>query len=107
MTSSAEQPSGSPPHPARDGAARPRCDRRRTSPRRLWAVLLALYVLSIGPMYWVWYEAVFVNGSRWIAAFYQPLRLIASLPIVGRLIEDYIYMWIVLLDWFERWWNGR
>ena len=57
---------------------------------------LTLYVLSIGPLYWTWYESQFVGGSSIIAAFYLPLVALAEwVPPFGDWIEWYVHLWIV------------
>ncbi|MBX3438938.1 MAG: hypothetical protein KF861_15715 [Planctomycetaceae bacterium] len=57
-------------------------------------ILSALYVLSIGPMYWHWYQSQFVGGSSILAAFYLLLFELAQwVPPFGA--------W---LDWYLRWW---
>jgi hypothetical protein len=54
-----------------------------------------LYVLSIGPLYWKWYEAQFVGGSSILAAFYLPLVALAEwVPPFGDWIEWYVHLWI-------------
>jgi len=58
-------------------------------------VFLILYVLSIGPMFWIWYEAHYIGGSKWIAAFYEPLRRATQIPLFRDLINDYINWWIL------------
>lgn len=58
-------------------------------------LLLAVYVLSIGPMYWHWYGARFAGGSILLAAFYEPLIFIAQLfPAFGRWMDWYVSLWI-------------
>ena len=64
-------------------------------------VLFGLYVLSIGPMYWYWYFGKFGNGSLIVAAFYEPLFLMAnqddSLNLsqaFGEWLNSYISLWV-------------
>jgi hypothetical protein len=58
------------------------------------SALLCLYVLSIGPMYWQWVSAKYVDGPPLLAAFYEPLWLVANR-----------YEWLGdLLNWYVRWW---
>ncbi len=55
----------------------------------------ALYVLSIGPFYWQWYGSRFVGGSPIIAAFYQPLVILAEwIPPFRDWIDWYVNLWI-------------
>jgi hypothetical protein len=56
---------------------------------------VVLYVLSIGPMFWYWYEATYLGGPRWIVAFYEPLRLATRFCFFEDLINDYINWWIL------------
>jgi hypothetical protein len=59
------------------------------------AILFALYVLSIGPMYWTWVGAKYLHGSYLVAVFYEPLWQLAGLiPPLGE--------WI---NWYVKWWN--
>ncbi len=57
------------------------------------AVFLVLYVLSIGPMYWLWYEAKYLGGSRMIVALYEPLTQACRVPFVKDIVDDYISWW--------------
>lgn len=57
-------------------------------------VFLLLYVLSIGPMYWSWYEARFVGGNYWVAALYEPLSQASRIEPVGEFLDWYIELWI-------------
>lgn len=56
-------------------------------------VFCVLYVLSIGPMYWYWYEARFIGGNYWIAALYEPLLQACRIEPVGDLVNWYIDLW--------------
>ena len=54
-----------------------------------------LYVLSIGPFYWQWYGSRFVGGSAIVAAFYQPLVILAEwVPPFRDWIDWYVNLWI-------------
>lgn len=57
--------------------------------------LLALYVLSIGPMYWHWFGAMHVDGSPYVAAFYMPLLYACEVDVVGDVVNWYIQLWIL------------
>ena len=57
-------------------------------------VLFGFYVLSIGPMYWQWYSAKFVNGSPYVAAFYEPLWALSHwVPWFGEWLDFYVQLW--------------
>lgn len=57
-------------------------------------ILFGLYVLSIGPMYWWWYSGKFVNGSEYIAAFYEPLWILCvRFPWLGDWVDSYVWLW--------------
>lgn len=59
-----------------------------------WFILFSLYTLSIGPMFWTWYEAKYLDGSFWVAAFYEPLLILADLiPPFGDWLNWYIELW--------------
>ena len=63
---------------------------------RWHAFLLLVYVLSIGPLFWWWFEAVHVGGSQWLVLFYLPLALASDLiPPFGALLNWYINLWIL------------
>lgn len=75
---------------------------RRSAWRRLEAfaermfILWALYVLSIGPMYWQWVNAKYVDGPVLLAAFYEPLWIVSSAcPPLGEWINWYVRLWIL------------
>lgn len=58
-------------------------------------LLFVLYVLSIGPMYWEWYRGRFAGGSKLLAAFYEPLVVLAELiPPFGQWMDWYVGLWI-------------
>lgn len=58
-------------------------------------VMLTIYVLSIGPLYWQWYGARFAGGSTLLAAFYEPLVIIAQwIPPFGEWMDWYVGLWI-------------
>ena len=63
----------------------------------LVATFLMLYMLSIGPMFWYWYEAKHLSDgdflSRVIVGFYEPLRFACKIPIVENIINNYILWW--------------
>lgn len=58
-------------------------------------IFLTWYVLSIGPMYWIWHHAV-VHGDWWpIEFFYRPLVLACEIPPIGKLVNAYIELWVL------------
>ncbi len=70
---------------------------RRWAVRRALAltVLLTLYVLSIGPMWWYWYSGMYVSTSAdyWVIAFYEPLRLACQIEWMDSIVTAYIEWW--------------
>ncbi len=70
---------------------------RRWAVRRLivLTVLLTLYVLSIGPMWWAWYSGMYVStqSDYWIIAFYEPLRLACRIEWFDSIVTAYIEWW--------------
>jgi hypothetical protein len=63
-------------------------------------IYLTAYVLiaslTIGPMFWYWFDAVYVGGPVWIAKFYAPLLwLCEHLGWLGYLVNSYINWWIL------------
>ncbi len=57
-------------------------------------VAWALYTLSIGPMFWTWFGARWVDGPEWVLAFYTPLQFVCEhVPYYGDLVENYIWWW--------------
>ncbi len=58
-------------------------------------ITFGVYVLSIGPMYWPWYNAKYVEGPLIIAAFYEPLWLLAGwVPAIGDALNWYCSFWV-------------
>lgn len=58
-------------------------------------VFLALYVLSIGPMFWYWYESAYLSGPKFIAKLYYPLLLACKNDTIRYYINGYIDWWIL------------
>lgn len=57
-------------------------------------VILVIYVLSIGPMYWSWYESRYLNGDPFLAKLYYPLEVIChKLPWLGSWVDWYVDQW--------------
>ena len=85
------------PVPAPEGTT----DEPRAVPQ--WVVFIeqliisfGLYVFSIGPMYWFWFGAKYVNGPFLIAALYEPLWQLAGIcPPFGAWLNWYVRLWIL------------
>jgi len=58
------------------------------------AVIFVLYTLSIGPMYWRWYESMYLNGPEYIARLYYPLYLMSAFKPFGEFLNWYVDLWI-------------
>jgi len=59
-------------------------------------LFLLLYVASIGPLYWYWYEAQYLNGSPLITKFYFPLlKACESVEWIRFFVNKYIDWWIL------------
>lgn len=58
-------------------------------------IILMIYVLSIGPMFWYWHESTFAHGDPFVAKLYYPLVLLchAWSPFADWL-NWYINLWI-------------
>lgn len=71
--------------------------RRRRNRRRVAITILSLtaYVLSIGPMFWVWHYAEHFSGEPLIRVFYAPLRLLCGIEFIEELLNRYINWWIL------------
>ena len=77
--------------------AKPRRTFKQEIRRRIIALCIAIvaYVLSVGPMYWSYYDAKYNTGSLVLAMVYEPLfRLCEFIPFLGRMIDAYIMLWI-------------
>ena len=70
---------------------------RRWAVRRLIVlfVLLTLYVLSIGPMWWSWYSGMYVSTevNYWVIAFYEPLHQACRISWINGIVSAYIEWW--------------
>lgn len=55
---------------------------------------LILYVFSIGPMFWYWYEAENLGGNPLLRVIYAPLRLLCVIPQLEDWLNNYINWWI-------------
>jgi len=83
---SSEVPEGEGPHVT---ARR----RRVPLPVRV-SLFFVVYVLSIGPMFWHWYEAQNMGGWPILRVFYAPLQLACYFPFVEKWLNRYISLWI-------------
>jgi hypothetical protein len=78
----------------------PKQEKQTTSRRRIpipvrVMVFLVLYVYSIGPMFWLWYEAENMGGSPLLRAFYTPLKLLCRGSTRFEVfLNEYIGWWI-------------
>lgn len=60
-----------------------------------FATYLVIAIISIGPMFWTWYESVyFPEGSLWVNKFYAPLVFLC----------DRIGWLRTLVNWWINWW---
>lgn len=55
---------------------------------------LVLYVLSIGPMFWMWYEAENIGTTPFLRIVYAPLRALCYYKPVENWMNNYINWWI-------------
>ena len=54
-----------------------------------------IYVLSIGPAYFFWYESIHLNRGSFFARFYYPLMYWAyKSKFVGDWVSSYIWLWV-------------
>lgn len=57
---------------------------------------LFIAIVTIGPCFWYWYEATYVNGPRWIAKFYAPLVWLCDhCAPLSRLVNLYVRWWVL------------
>lgn len=57
-------------------------------------ILFVLYVLSIGPAFWLWMKSMYLEENPVIAAFYYPLLLLCEwIPPFEELVNWYIKLW--------------
>jgi hypothetical protein len=60
------------------------------------AVYLGISILTIGPCFWYWFEAMYVNGPRWIVKFYAPLLWLCDrFSPLSWLVNTYVNWWIL------------
>lgn len=107
MTVSSDSSSGDGATKAPSAAYAPSEDDTPRAERAWWvraleraSVYFAIYVLSLGPMYWHWWEGKYMSGSRLVAAFYEPLLLLSGwIPPLGWFINAYVHIWVMDLKW--------
>jgi hypothetical protein len=75
--------------------------------RRSWigfvrelSAYLFVYVMitgiSIGPLFWVWFGAMYADGPKWIARLYLPLAYFCEIcPPLRWLVNEWINWWIL------------
>ena len=57
---------------------------------------LVISILTIGPFFWYWFEAQYINGPTWIAKFYAPLVFLCDrIGPLGWLVNQYVNWWIL------------
>jgi hypothetical protein len=58
-------------------------------------IYLAIAIVTIGPCFWYWFEATYVNGAIWVAKFYAPLLWLCDrIWPLGWFVNHYINWWI-------------
>lgn len=57
--------------------------------------LFFVYALSIGPMFWLWFDAQYIDGSPLLKVFYQPLLWACQFKPIGDAVNWYINLWIL------------
>ncbi|MDX1966373.1 MAG: hypothetical protein SFV23_04295 [Planctomycetaceae bacterium] len=67
---------------------------RRSITAGVW--LGIVYTLSIGPMFWTWFEALHFENNPVVLGFYMPLVLACDFcPPFGWLVNWYVNLWIL------------
>lgn len=61
---------------------------------------LIVYVIvsgiSIGPLFWIWFGAIYADGPKWFARLYLPLAFLCEIcPPLGRLVNAWVNWWIL------------
>jgi len=60
------------------------------------AIAFGLYVSSTGPMYWLIYEAYFLNASPLLAILYLPLVWLSGhCDLCAQWLDWYIGLWVL------------
>jgi hypothetical protein len=88
--------------PPTEAAAPVKKRRRRTWIGFFRDILLYVFLyivvsgISIGPLFWVWFGAMYADGPKWVARLYMPLAVLCELcPPLGRLINAWVNWWIL------------
>jgi hypothetical protein len=58
-------------------------------------LFIAIYVLSIGPLFWYWYESAYVGGSKLWFVIYYPLMVACENETIRYFVNRYIDWWIL------------
>ncbi len=58
------------------------------------SVVLMLYVLSTGPMYWAIYESYRLGGSQFLWYLYYPIAVACENDAICRWFDWYVGLWI-------------
>ncbi len=95
MSTSSVVTESAPPVPQTSRSTWPKF--RRWAIRRLIGliVVIAVYVLSIGPMWWAWYSGMYVSteDNYWVIAIYEPLRQACRIEWINSFVTAYIEWW--------------
>jgi hypothetical protein len=60
------------------------------------AVYIVVSGLSIGPLFWVWFGAVYADGPKWLAKLYLPLAYLCEICSPLRwVVNTWINWWIL------------
>ncbi len=57
-------------------------------------IVLMLYVLSTGPMYWLIYEAYNMGGSSFLSKLYFPIAVACENDAICRWFDWYVGLWV-------------
>ena len=67
--------------------------------RDLFLYLVVYVIVSgflIGPLFWVWFGAVHVDGPKWLARLFQPLAIMCDYcPPLKWLVNAWVNWWIL------------
>lgn len=59
-------------------------------------IYIVVSAISIGPLFWTWFGAVYCDGPKWIARLYLPLALACEIcPPLSWLVNAWINWWIL------------
>jgi hypothetical protein len=57
-------------------------------------IIFVLYILSTGPMYWIWFSAYYLHGSEYIEKLYNPIVLACEIDVINDFFDWYVGLWI-------------